>query len=576
PTWSGTTDKAYKLEVIKNGVIVNTIDLNTKPFYVVGRLNTCDIVLEHPSVSRHHAVIQFRPVGDEQHSLGFYLYDLESTHGTSLNKQTLTARVYYQLHVGFNLKFGGSTRMFILQGPDEDQEPESKLTVTELKELRRKQEEKLARLENEEENAGEENKEQKESGIDWGMGEDAVEDEEEDLAENPFALNVVAPNEELYIDDPKKTLRGWFEREGYDLEYQVEERGYSQFCCKIRLPLENADSEPMVAEVVIKARKKEAVAACALEACRILDRQGLLRQANHESRKRKLKNWEDNDYYDSDEDTFLDRTGTIEKKRQQRIQKAGKDKFVVETYDSLKMKLDQISQEIEGLESSIQISQDLDKMGDKSGDSLDAYMSSISSDNYLDKTSRAASKLRLLQLRKEKLRLLQLVDIAKPTNLPELKPESKIYEIVASKKPLAMIGSMKGRGIKTRLAAPIIRKINPPVEKIETKEPIEEVKQSDEAKTEIEIPSPEIKVQSPEIELRAPEVDCSRKLSKIDGDQEIIVENSKPNRHKSRRKKFKSELNYVYDASNPDYALWMPPDNQTGDGRTRLNDKYGY
>jgi hypothetical protein len=30
-----------------------------------------------------------------------------------------------------------------------------------------------------------------------------------------------------------------------------------------------------------------------------------------------------------------------------------------------------------------------------------------------------------------------------------------------------------------------------------------------------------------------------------------------------------------YDASNPDYAMWMPPDNQHGDGRTKLNEKFG-
>jgi protein phosphatase 1D len=56
-----------------------------------------------------------------------------------------------------------------------------------------------------------------------------------------------------------------------------------------------------------------------------------------ESKKRKAKDWEAEDYYDSDEDTFLDRTGTVEKKRQQRMRAAGKRDpgEVVETYDSL-------------------------------------------------------------------------------------------------------------------------------------------------------------------------------------------------------------------------------------------------
>lgn len=53
------------------------------------------------------------------------------------------------------------------------------------------------------------------------------------------------------------------------------------------------------------------------------------------SRKRKKKNWEDEDYYDSDDDTFLDRTGTVEKKREERMKKAGKIEEHPETFKSL-------------------------------------------------------------------------------------------------------------------------------------------------------------------------------------------------------------------------------------------------
>ena len=53
------------------------------------------------------------------------------------------------------------------------------------------------------------------------------------------------------------------------------------------------------------------------------------------SRNRKKKNWEDEDYYDSDDDTFLDRTGTVERKRQERMKKAGKIEEKPDTYESL-------------------------------------------------------------------------------------------------------------------------------------------------------------------------------------------------------------------------------------------------
>ena len=86
---------------------------------------------------------------------------------------------------------------------------------------------------------------------------------------NPFAE--LANNESLYIDDPKKALKNWFEREGYELEFKVEEKGYAQFHCRINLPV---DGEPNFAEAQVKGNQKEAVIQAALEAFRVLDRLG--------------------------------------------------------------------------------------------------------------------------------------------------------------------------------------------------------------------------------------------------------------------------------------------------------------
>jgi len=60
-----------------------------------------------------------------------------------------------------------------------------------------------------------------------------TDDDAEDVdpsAVNPFSTEATA--EPLNLDDPKKTLRGWFEREGYDEpEYIVEEQSHGRHKC---------------------------------------------------------------------------------------------------------------------------------------------------------------------------------------------------------------------------------------------------------------------------------------------------------------------------------------------------------
>jgi len=116
PLWGGVTDKSYYFEVVKSGAVAERVELTAKSFYVFGRLPSCDHAMDHPSLSRYHAVIQHcAKTNSEGHDIGWYLYDLDSTHGTWINKSKVSPRVYHRLRVGYVVKFGGSTRLYILQ-----------------------------------------------------------------------------------------------------------------------------------------------------------------------------------------------------------------------------------------------------------------------------------------------------------------------------------------------------------------------------------------------------------------------------------------------------------------------------
>ena len=60
PAWSGCPPKPFSLEVLRGGQIVDTVSLEGRPCVVFGRLADCDVRLEHPSISRHHAALVYR------------------------------------------------------------------------------------------------------------------------------------------------------------------------------------------------------------------------------------------------------------------------------------------------------------------------------------------------------------------------------------------------------------------------------------------------------------------------------------------------------------------------------------
>lgn len=99
PKWSGLPQSQYSFEVLKSGTILEKIELSNKSYYVFGRLGNCDIVMAHPTVSRFHAVMQYRTEGDSDNNPGFYIYDLNSTHGTFLNKNRIKSNIYVRVQV---------------------------------------------------------------------------------------------------------------------------------------------------------------------------------------------------------------------------------------------------------------------------------------------------------------------------------------------------------------------------------------------------------------------------------------------------------------------------------------------
>ncbi|PHZ09869.1 SMAD/FHA domain-containing protein [Rhizopus microsporus ATCC 52813] len=190
PSWSSEAMFDYKIEMLKGGLSVETVEGPKKEFVTIGRLPICDIQMEHQSISRYHAVIQFNQDGDA------FIYDLESAHGTILNKKRINPREYMPLKPGDQLRFGESTRICIFES-QKPYDPEA-----ELEEKRRiALEQRIAKAKEE---AG---IEPEDEGATWGFGEDAIEDEDEEEEEQEKSgdaslLNIEA--EKMAFEDAKR------------------------------------------------------------------------------------------------------------------------------------------------------------------------------------------------------------------------------------------------------------------------------------------------------------------------------------------------------------------------------------
>lgn len=112
----------WRVYIFKDGQPYgDPLHLHKQSSYLFGKeRKVADIPTDHPSCSKQHAVIQFR-VTEKEGADGMmhgavrpYLMDLGSTNGTMLNGERIESERYYELLEKDVLKFGNSSREYVL------------------------------------------------------------------------------------------------------------------------------------------------------------------------------------------------------------------------------------------------------------------------------------------------------------------------------------------------------------------------------------------------------------------------------------------------------------------------------
>lgn len=116
----------FLVEIIKDGVLLDTVVLDdlfssTKQTIWIGRDDSCEIRLTHPSISRRHASLTLLSA-----SWTIELADNSSTHGTFVNKTRISSSIV--LANGFSIQLGQSQRKLVFNTtttmiPSEPQAP---------------------------------------------------------------------------------------------------------------------------------------------------------------------------------------------------------------------------------------------------------------------------------------------------------------------------------------------------------------------------------------------------------------------------------------------------------------------
>lgn len=121
PPESRKPKRRWRLYVFKGEETLPTLYIHRQSAYLMGRdRKIADIPLNHPSVSKQHAALQYRlvtfkrPSGGNGKCIRPYIIDLESANGTYVNNKKIEARKYVEIMEKDVIKFGYSSREYVL------------------------------------------------------------------------------------------------------------------------------------------------------------------------------------------------------------------------------------------------------------------------------------------------------------------------------------------------------------------------------------------------------------------------------------------------------------------------------
>ena len=255
---------------------------------------------------------------------------------------------------------------------------------------------------------------------------------------------------------------------------------------------------------------------------------------------------------DSDSE-LIDETVKVSNKRIRNDSQTN-DNSNVENFETLNKKWSDINEELRKLRVKLaNISAPAESKpsyaGQDSGDSLEDFMASIGHKKYglsiSDKIEKSNIKMKINLLVKEQQKLEKLIKIAKP---------SVEFEEISQQKSTKTNDSSSG-------SQSIIESIS---ETTETTEKVIERDLKEEIKRKTEAVIKDLKNSS-----KQQKSDSSLKLNKNKLKAQSIVEAIE--KEKKCLEKTKQTVGY-----DSDYVDWLPPADQSGDGKTSLNEKLGY